>query len=370
MSAPAAPPVTPPPRARHRRRGAAAIALPIGLALIVVAAIGAVVLATRPAPKATQVSAAVPSASAKATQTPTVGPTLSHSAAPTTTTRPAGGCAFTVSEGVCPIAPPATAATGKHWTVSFDEEFNGTGYDHSKLSPCFDWNTGSCTSTFNDGREHYQPSQVVVSSGSAKLIAAPLSPALSDHACQNGSCTYKAGLLSTARPTASASKYLYTFTYGYVESAFKFPATQGFFTAFWMLPADPSYNYRSEIDILEELGDDPTTMYMTYHFNGRGQSYTPNKGKGNNGACAVKNYSTEFVRMGVDWEPDHVAWYIDGHKCGQFSGDSSQIENGPMQLILHMMVDNTWQRSWNVGLQDPTLTRQLEVDYIRVYQQA
>jgi hypothetical protein len=354
-----------------RRRSPAAIALPVGIALMVAAAIGAVVVAIRPAsPTGTNLGASA-TGSVAISAAPTVGPTLSHPAAsPTTASGPADGCAFAVSEGVCPIAPPLAAAPGRHWTVSFDEEFNGTGYDHSKLTPCFDWNTGNCTSTFNSGREHYEPSQVSVSNGTAKLIAAPLSPAYSDKACQNSSCTYQAGLLSTARPNASASKYLYSFTYGYVESALKFPATQGFFTAFWMLPADPSYNYRSEIDILEELGDDPTTMYMTYNYNGRTQSYTPNTGKGNNGACAVKNYSTEFVRMGVDWEPDHVAWYIDGHKCGQFTGNSSQIESGPMQLILNMMVDNSWQRRWNVGLQDPTLTRQLEVDYIRVYQQA
>jgi beta-glucanase (GH16 family) len=148
----------------------------------------------------------------------------------------------------------------------------------------------------------------------------------------------------------------------------KFPATQGFFTAFWMLPTDTSYNYRSEIDILELLGDDPTTMFMTYHFNDRGDSYTPNNGKYNNSNCAVKNYSNDFVRMGMDWQPNHIAWYIDGVKCGEFT-NAAAIENGPMQLILHMMVDNNWQRSWNVGLLDPGLTRQLEVDYIRVYQQ-
>ena len=39
-----------------------------------------------------------------------------------------------------------------------------------------------------------------------------------------------------------------------------------------------------------------------------------------------------------------------------------------MQIILDVMVD-TWQRAWNVGLLDSTLTRQLEVDYIRVFQQ-
>jgi len=41
-----------------------------------------------------------------------------------------------------------------------------------------------------------------------------------------------------------------------------------------------------------------------------------------------------------------------------------------MQIILDVMVDNTWQRSWNKGLLDSTLTRQLDVDYIRVFQQA
>jgi beta-glucanase (GH16 family) len=279
------------------------------------------------------------------------------------------GCTIAGGTAGCSAAPPAAPASGKKWKLSFSEEFTGNHYDHSKLTPCFDWNNGDCTSSFNHGREHYLPSQVKVSNGTAKLIAAPLSPAYASPACQSGECTYKGGLLSTARPNASnGSGYLYKFTYGYVETRIKFPATMGFFTAFWMLPADPSYNYQTEIDILELLGNDPTTMFMTYHYAGRDQSYPINSGKFNNGACATKDYSKNFVRMGVDWQPDHIAWYIDGKNCGQFT-DAKQIENGPMQIILHMMVDNDWQRSWNVGLEDPTLTRQLEVDYIRVYQQ-
>jgi hypothetical protein len=283
------------------------------------------------------------------------------------------GCASGVTGTLpaCATAPPPTASSGKHWNVSFTEEFNTTAYDPTKLSPCFDWNYGDCTSTFNNGREHYQPSQIVVNNGTAKLIAAPLSPPYADNACQNGSCTYKAGLVSTSRPNAgNGSDYLYKFTYGYVESRFKFPATQGFFTAFWMLPTDTTYNYQTEIDILEELGHDPKQMWMTYSYGpNRSLSFEPNTGIGNNGACAYTDYSTDFVRMGLDWQPDHIAWYINGVKCGQFNGNSTTIEDGPMQLILHMMVDNNWQRSWDKGLLDPTLTRQLEVDYVRVYQQ-
>jgi hypothetical protein len=293
------------------------------------------------------------------------------SASATRTPRTPQGCAVSGGTPGCPAGPPVAASDGKRWRLSFTEEFNGGDYDHRKLTPCFDWNYGGeCTSTFNHGREHYQPSQVVVSNGTGKLIAAPRSPPFPSSACQNGSCTYKAGLLSTARPRADdGSGYLYKFTYGYVEARIKFPATQGFFTAFWMLPADPSYNYQSEIDILELLGDDPTTMFMTYSYGAdRSQAYNVNSGKHNNGACPAKDYSRGFVRLGLDWQPDHIAWYIDGKKCAQFS-NASQIEDGPMQIILHMMVDNDWQREWNVGLTDPTLTRQLEVDYLRVYQQ-
>jgi beta-glucanase (GH16 family) len=266
-------------------------------------------------------------------------------------------------------SPPFAPAAGKRWSLNFSEEFNGSDYNHSRLTPCFDWNTGSCTASFNDGRERYLPSQVTVSNGTAKLTATPAATPYPSSACQNDSCTYNSGLLSTARPSAdNGSDYLYKFTYGYVESRFKFPATQGFFTAFWMLPADTSYQYRSEIDILELLGDDPTTMFMTYSYDNRSQSFAVNKSKFNNGACPVRDYSKEFVSMGVDWEPNRIAWYIDGIKCAEYT-DSSQIENGPMQLILNMMVDNNWQRRWGVGLTDDTLTRQLEVDYIRVYQQ-
>jgi beta-glucanase (GH16 family) len=75
------------------------------------------------------------------------------------------------------------------------------------------------------------------------------------------------------------------------------------------------------------------------------------------------------VRIGLDWQPTHVAWYLDGVKCGEFTGTASTIESGPMQLILHMMVDNQWERDWGSILSGQTLVRQLEVDYIRIYQQ-
>jgi hypothetical protein len=268
----------------------------------------------------------------------------------------------------CYPAPPAPLASGKSWKVPYAVEFDGSSLDTTKLSPCFDWNYGGCTSSFNNGKETYKASQVQVSNGTAKLVAEPLSPAESDSACYSSSCTYKAGLISTARPRAdNDSDYLYTFKYGYVESRMKFPGVAGFFTAFWMLPADPTYDYQYEIDIAEILGGHPDTIWMTNHYNGRTNSYEPNSGWSNNGACAVKNYSVDWIKLGLDWQSDHIAWYINGVKCGQFTGPD--IANVPMQIILHMMIDNNWERSENSLLANQSLTNQLEVDYLRVYQQ-
>jgi beta-glucanase (GH16 family) len=212
---------------------------------------------------------------------------------------------------------------------------------------------------------------VRVSNGTAKLVAEPLVPPVPDNACYEGLCTYKAGLLSTARPNADrGGQYLFPFTYGYVEARIKYPAVPGFFTAFWMVPTNPTYEYRSEIDIAEILGGEPDKVYMTYHYDNRDQKFVVNRASDekDNGVCPVRDYSQDWTRFGVDWQPDHIAWYINGVKCGEFT-DAARIENGPMQLLIHMMIDNTWERDSRSVLTDQTLVEQLEVDYIRVYQQ-
>jgi beta-glucanase (GH16 family) len=266
-------------------------------------------------------------------------------------------------------APPIAAPAGKTWTLAFDVDFDGTSLDTAKLTPCFDWNYGYCTSSFNDGKEHYLPSQVQLSNGVAHLVAEPLNPPFSDSACYNGSCTYKSGLLSTARPNQS-SPYLYSFTYGYVESRLKLPTTPGMFTAFWMLPIHPNYQYDYEIDILENLGGKPDVIYQSYHYDDRNSHYKVNDvSQDTNGKCAKMDYSGVFHTYGVDWQPDHVAFYIDGIECGRFTAtDLSQIENQPMQLILDLMVDTDWQRKTNLVLPSQAVTDHLDVDYLKVWQ--
>jgi beta-glucanase (GH16 family) len=273
-----------------------------------------------------------------------------------------------------PVAPPVAPPAGKTWTLGFDVEFNGTTLDTTKLTPCFDWNYGDCTSSFNDGKEHYLPSQVQLSNGAAHLVAEPLNPPYSDSACYNGVCTYKSGLLSTARPNQS-SPYLYPFTYGYVESRLKLPTTPGMSTGFFMVPANPNHQYNTEIDILENLGGRPDVIYQTYQYDNRNSFYKVNgnisedASEHTNGKCPKLNYSADFHTYAVDWEPDHVAFYIDGTECGRFTAtDATQIEDEPMQIILSLGVDSSWPRAANLVLPSQTVTDQIEVDYLKVWQ--
>jgi beta-glucanase (GH16 family) len=265
--------------------------------------------------------------------------------------------------------PPLAAPGGKTWTLKFDATFDGTSLDTTKFTPCFDWNTGNCTSTFNDGKEHYLPSQVRVGNGVASLVAEPLNPPYRDSECYEGVCTYKSGLLSTARPDPS-SPYLYEFTYGYVEARLKLPNTSGVSTGFWMLPTHRDFKYDHEIDILENLGGKPDVIYQTYQYKDRQDAYKVNDIiRETNGKCPKLDYTGDFHTYGVDWQPDHIAFYIDGTECGRFTAtDTSQITNEPMQIILALGVDTEWPRAAGLILPSQTATDHVDVDYVRVWQ--
>src|SRR5262249_5349958 len=98
------------------------------------------------------------------------------------------------------------------------------------------------------------------------------------------------------------------------------------------------------------------------------KSFTPNHSPKKNGACADLDYSQGFHRFGVDWEPAYIRFYIDGVACGEFTS-AADIGSQPMQIILNHMVSVDWQRSVNKPPLDNTPVRELDVDYIRVFQQ-
>lgn len=262
------------------------------------------------------------------------------------------------------------APAGKTWKLSWADEFNATSVDTSKWTTCWDWTYSDCskTATALSGIERYAFGQSREANGVVNMVAQPLATPTAG-ACYQSLCRYSSGQLTTARPGTPATNYLYSFTYGYVEGRIRASADSGFWSTFWMLPrrTDLTTDYTHEIDILEMAGERPTTALQTYHYAGRTQWWRPNWNPTENGACPSLAYGGNYHTYGVDWQPDHIAFYLDGKKCGQFS-DAANIYNRPMQIILELMVNSSWNRDYGTALTDYTKSSSMAVDYVRVWQ--
>jgi beta-glucanase (GH16 family) len=88
--------------------------------------------------------------------------------------------------------------------------------------------------------------------------------------------------------------------YGYFEIRAQLPAGTGLLPAFWLLPADGSQH--GEIDIMEVLGSDPSTLYTTVH------SFSTGSLVSTTSTTAVLDTSAGFHTYGVDWEANFITW--------------------------------------------------------------
>ena len=271
-----------------------------------------------------------------------------------------------------PLPPAAVPLpTGmSSWKLILNDDFNGTAYDTSIWNPYADWGG---VGSFNNGRENYYPSQIQVSNGVCHLVAQP-NPGITTFAN-----SYKSGELISARAnTNSLTPYKFSFLYGYIEARLKIVNVSGFFGAFWMLPDKKNYNYEWEIDILEVLGNDPRTMWMHYNwFDGlpadsaRNKSWTPNTGTGNNGTGPAGDFSNAFHTIGVDWEADHLTFYLDGTAAGTFptpGTNNSNIARTPGYILIQQMVENDWCRAAACTLPNLSAIDTFDIDYVRVWQ--
>jgi len=217
----------------------------------------------------------------------------------------------------------------------FDDEFNGTTLDTSRWTSCYPW--GDCTNRGNNELQWYTPQNVRVGGGEADLTAVhqglvtPL-----------GHFDFTSGLIQTSGH--------FSFTYGYSEIRAWLPAGKGFWPAFWLLPSDLSWP--PEIDAMEAAGSRPSSVSMTVHFGASQQDGTDFNGP---------DYTAGWHTFGVDWEPDHLTWYIDG-VARKSVRITSEIPTKPMYLIVNLAID---------GNDPPNLMTpfpsSLRIDYVRVW---
>lgn len=144
------------------------------------------------------------------------------------------------------------------------------------------------------------------------------------------------------------------FQYGYVEVRAKVPKGQGLWPAVWLLAQDP--NSVEEIDIVEVLGGDPTTVHTTIHYT-QPDGHKTAEGFDTHGP----DFSADFHTYAVDWEWDKIIWYIDGKEVFRVS---DHVPHEPMYIIANLAVGGVWPGEPNNSTVFPV---SFLIDTIRVF---
>ena len=261
--------------------------------------------------------------------------------------------AATVALAVPVDSRPAEAAIGG---ITWQDEFNaaaGTPVDQSR------WRFDIGGSGWgNNERQYYTNSTSnAVHDGQGNLVITARRENPANYQCHYGRCEYTSARLLTAAT--------FTQAYGRFEARIKIPRGQGIWPAFWMLGNDMGsvgWPNAGEIDIMENIGREPNTVYGTIH------------GPGYSGAGGITGSRTiaapladAFHTYRVDWEPNSIVWYLDGVEYHPVDpaprGGNRRVFDHPFFMILNVAVGGNWPGYPDGSTQFP---QQMLVDHVRV----
>jgi len=258
------------------------------------------------------------------------------------------------------------------WKLVWSDEFNGP--DGSAPDPAWwTYDVGVDGDGWgNHELEYYtrRPENVVIQNGNLVITArresfsGPADPA----ATGPESKTVVTRDYTSARLKTQG---LFSQAYGRFEARIQIPRGQGMWPAFWMLGADIDKVHwpgSGEIDIMENIGKEPTKIHGSLHGPGPG-------GSGTDDMTAVftlprgGQFADAFHVFAVEWEPGVIRFYVDGTLY--FTATPKGMPHGtgwvfdhPFFLLLNLAVGGDWPGSPDSSTQFP---QQMLVDYVRVY---
>lgn len=235
--------------------------------------------------------------------------------------------------------PAGSAPDPAKWTA----EIGGAGWGNQELQ----YYRNSTENAYIDG------------SGNLVIKALKMSPPL-NLSCWYGPCQYTSARLMT--------KAKFEIKYGRFEARIKIPGGQGVWPAFWMLGNNidtAGWPQSGEIDIMENIGREPSTVHGTVH----GPGYS-----GANGIGAPYNlpgtrtFADDFHTFAVEWSPAEIRWYVDGIQYQVLTpqnlpAGAAWVFDHPFFMILNFAVGGAWPGNPDAST---TFPQKMQIDYVRV----
>ncbi len=160
-----------------------------------------------------------------------------------------------------------------------------------------------------------------------------------------------------------------TFKYGRIEARIQVPRGQGLWPAFWALGEDQKavgWPRCGEIDIMENIGKEPTRVHATVH----GPGYSGGKGVGGFLELPSGAFADGFHVFAVDWDATGLRFSADDTVYKQITPadvPGAWVFDHPFFLLLNLAVGGNWPGSPSSETQFPARMR---VDYVRAYERA
>ena len=152
------------------------------------------------------------------------------------------------------------------------------------------------------------------------------------------------------------------FTYGWFEIRAKLPCGVGTWPAIWTLGTSGVWPDDGELDIMEQVGSNPTRILGTVHTQLSG-------GTGTGGAVQVSDACSAFHDYQMLWTRNEIAMALDGVIFYRYAnpGTGSPVTwpfNKPQYLLLNIAIGGTLGGPVNDSIFPVTM----EIEHVRVWQ--
>lgn len=248
------------------------------------------------------------------------------------------------------------------WELVWSDEFNLP--DGARIDPT-KWTAEVGGEGWgNRERQYYTQRRENATIENGCLVIRAIRENLAGSRCWYGPCEYTSARLETQAKFERA--------YGRFEARIQLPSGQGVWPAFWMLGnniVEVGWPACGEIDIMENIGKEPSIVHGTIH----GPGYSGSVGIGGKYSLPKgQRFSDAFHLFAVEWEPNVIRWYVDDQLYQtrmpkDLPSGGAWVFDHPFFLLLNLAIGGNWP-----GNPDATsvFPQTMRVDYVRVYQRS
>ena len=271
-----------------------------------------------------------------------------------------GGSAAPVSTGPVPppvpvdptppTPPPAGPAPAGYRLVWADE------FDTPGLPDATRWaydTERNRLGWFNNERQYYsasRPENAVVAGGRLRLTARLESL---NTAADWGGQRYTSARLITRGKAA--------WTYGFFEIRAKLPCGRGTWPAIWLLGSGGTWPDDGEIDIMEQVGSNPSRVFGTVHTRLSG-------GTGSGAAVQVADACTAFHDYQLHWTADALSLGIDGNVYYRYANPRAGYATWPFDAPQYLLLNVAIGGDLGGAVDDTIFPVTMEIEHVRIWQ--